>query len=80
MNPRLIALLTAALLVSGCTATQALKDMKQSRTAYKACLAQHPKDASTACKRQKISYETASQAYTSMARGSNGLDAGTSRD
>jgi hypothetical protein len=80
VNPNLIALLIAALFVSGCAAGQALKDMKQSKAIYKACLAQHPKDAAAACKRQKTSYEDASQAYASMTNGSNDLDASTSRD
>jgi len=79
VNPNLIALLIAALFVSGCAAGQALEDMKQSRAIYKACLAQHPKDIS-ACKRQKVAYEDASQAYASMTDGSNDLDASTSRD
>jgi hypothetical protein len=80
VNHNLIALLIAALFVSGCAAGQALEDMKQSRAMYKACLAQHPQDAAAACTRQKVSYETALQAYEGMASGGNNLDVSTSRD
>ena len=74
-----IILLLAALLLSGCAANQALNDMKETKAAYKDCVAQHPKDVSVACKREKEAYESAGQAYEGMTRGGNNLDAGTSR-
>lgn len=70
----------AAFLASGCAARQALEDVKQSKAVYKACLAQHPKDAATACKRQKTAYEETLQAYESMGSGGSDLDANTGRN
>jgi hypothetical protein len=79
MKHNLIILLTTAFFLSGCAAGESLKDMKQSKAIYKACLAQHPEDA-LVCKRQKVTYEDALQAYGSMTDGSNSLDASTSRN
>ncbi len=64
-----IALLIITLFMSGCGAEQALDDMKQAKAAYKACLADNPKDPS-ACKREKEAYENAGQSYDAMGSGS----------
>lgn len=68
-NRSLVPFLLAVLFVSGCAAKQALNDMKRSKAVYQACLAQHPKDASSACKREKEAYEAAGQDYEMMGSG-----------
>jgi hypothetical protein len=51
--------------LSGCAANHALQDMKQAKAAYKACLAENPKDPA-ACKHEKETYEAAGLAYDSL--------------
>ena len=53
------------LFLSGCAANQALQGMKQTKAAYKACLAANPEDP-FACKHQKEAYEAAGEAYDSL--------------
>jgi hypothetical protein len=57
--------LTIIAFISGCGANQALQDMKQTKAAYKTCLAANPKDPAV-CKPEKEAYETTGQAYESL--------------
>ncbi len=58
--------LMAILSLCGCAAEQSLQDMKQAKAAYKACLAAHPNDPPSACKREKEAYESAGQSYDGL--------------
>jgi hypothetical protein len=78
MNRNLITSLIAILSLTACAEPQALKDMKQSRAIYKACLVQNHKDVS-ACKREKADFEGDARNYEGMVGGGNTLDAPTSR-